>query len=114
MCTFGAFEPVTGANAMTFASTIMKIQLRYGFCHTIILDKDSKFYGVFRESLDLLKINGHVLSGNNHNPMLVERLCRYFNKGLRIMTNKRDTVRVALEALLLYSLCMEFVPGSRY
>ena len=35
MCTFGALEPVTGANATTFAAAIMKIQLRYGFCHTM-------------------------------------------------------------------------------
>ncbi len=114
MCTFGALEPVTGTNATMFASAIMKIQLWYGFCHTIVLDKDSKFYGVFQESFDLLKINRHVLSGNNHNPMLVKRLCCYFNKGLRIMTNKRDTVRVALEALLLllyaWNLCL--VPGT--
>jgi hypothetical protein len=114
MCTFGALKPVTGANAMTFALAIMKIQLRYGFCHTIVLDKDSMFYGIFHESLDVLKINCHVLSGNNHNPMLVERLCLYFNKGLRIMTNERDTVWVALEALLLllyaWNLCP--VPGT--
>jgi hypothetical protein len=76
MCTFGALEPVTGANATTFASAIMKIQLRYGFCHTVILDKEAKFFGICREALDLLKINCHVLSGDNHNPMLVERLCR--------------------------------------
>ena len=43
MCTFGALEPVSGANATTFASAIMKIQMRYGFCHTIVLDKDSNF-----------------------------------------------------------------------
>ncbi len=101
MCTFGALEPVTGANATTFASAIMKIQLCYGFCHTILLNKDSKFFGVCREALDLLKINCHVLSGNNHNPMLVERICWFFNKGLTIMCNERETVRVALESLLL-------------
>ena len=33
--------------------------------------------------------------------MLVERICRYFNKGLTIMCNERDTVQVALESLLL-------------
>jgi hypothetical protein len=33
--------------------------------------------------------------------MLVECICRYFNKGLTIMRNERDTVRVALELLLL-------------
>jgi hypothetical protein len=75
MCTFGALEPISGANATSFASAIMKIQLRFGFCHTIVLDKDSKFFGVFRESLDLLKINTHVISGDNHNAMIVKRLC---------------------------------------
>jgi hypothetical protein len=68
---FDALEPVTGANSTTFASAIMKIQLRYGFCHTIVLDKDSKFFGVCREALELLKINCHVLSGDNHNPIPV-------------------------------------------
>jgi len=52
----------------------MRIVLQYGFCHTVILDKDFKFMGVFKESLDLLNINYHVLSGNNHNSMLVERI----------------------------------------
>jgi hypothetical protein len=115
MCTFGALEPVTGANTTTFALTVMKIQLRYELCHNIVLDKDSMFYGVLREFLTLLKISCHVLSGDNHNPVLVEHLCRYFNKGLHIMTNECNTVRVALEALLLlllyaWNLCP--VPGT--
>jgi hypothetical protein len=77
MCSFGILEPVTSANTSTFASsTIMKMQLRFGFCNTVVLDKDSKFFRVCRESLDLLKINCHVLLGDNHNPMLVKRLCR--------------------------------------
>jgi hypothetical protein len=92
----------------------MKIQLRYGFCHTIILDKDSNFFGVCREALDLLKINCHVLSGNNHNPMLVDCICRFFNKGLTIMCNEHETVRVALESLLLllYAWNSCPVPGT--
>mgnify|MGYP006187703309 FL=1 len=72
MCSFACMEPVTNPSATTFASAIMKILLRYGFCHTIVLDKDTKFYGVCREALDLLQINCHVLSGANHNPMLFE------------------------------------------
>jgi hypothetical protein len=80
----------------------MKMQLlRFGFCHTVVMDKDSKFFSVCKESPDFLKINCHVLSGNNHNPMLVKRLCRYFKQGLRIMTNERNSVHVALESLLL-------------
>jgi hypothetical protein len=68
------------ADSKNFASAIMKTQLCYGFCHTIVLDKDSKFYGVYREALDLLNINCHVLSGENHNPMMVERVNRYLTK----------------------------------
>ena len=33
--------------------------------------------------------------------MIVERLNRYLNAGLRIMTNEHDSVRIALEAILL-------------
>ena len=114
MCSFGVLEPITTANATTFASALMKIFLRFGFAHTVVLDKDSKFFGVFRESLDLLKINHHVLSGDNHDGMLVERLNRYLNKGLCIMSNERDSVRVTLEALLLlvYAWNSCPVPGT--
>jgi hypothetical protein len=114
MCSFGILEPVTSTNASTFASAIMKMQPCFGFYHTVVLDKDSKFFSVFRDSLDLLKSNCHVLLGNNYNPMLVERLCRYFNKGLCIMTNKRNLVQVALEALLLLLFAWNScpVPGT--
>ncbi len=46
--------------------------------------------------------------------MLVERICRYFNKGLTIMCNERDTVRVALESLvlLLYAWNSCPIPGT--
>ena len=97
MCTFAAVEPVSNASAKTFASAILKILLRYGLSHTVVLDKDSKFLGVCRESLDLLHINCHILSGGNHNPMLVERVNRYLNKGLKIMTNERDTSGLPLK-----------------
>jgi hypothetical protein len=92
----------------------MKILLRYGFCHTVVLGKDSKFFGVCHEVIDLLKINCHILSSANHNPMIVERLNRYLTKGLKIMCNERDSVRVALEAilLLLYAWNSCPVPGT--
>jgi hypothetical protein len=101
MCTFEVMEPVANANATTYASTIMKTILFFGFCHTCFLDKDRKFFGVCREALDLLQINPHVLSSGNHNPMLVERLNQYLNKGLRIMTNECNSNCIALEAILL-------------
>ena len=79
----------------------MQIQLCYGFCHTIVLDKDSTFYSVCKEALNLLHINCRVLSGDNHNPMIVEQVNSYLTKGLKIMTNECDSVHVALEAILL-------------
>ena len=94
-------EPITHASATTFSSAIMKILLRYGFYHTAVLDKDAKFFGVCSETFDLLQINQYVLLSANHNPMLVERVNRYVTKGLKIMCNERNSVRVALEAILL-------------
>jgi hypothetical protein len=109
MCTFAAMKPVLTANTTTYASAIMKIMLQFGFCHTCVLDKDSKFYGVCHKDLDLLKVNRHVFSSGNHNPIIVEHLNCYLNAGLRIMTNERDSTCVALKAILLlidaWSLC---------
>ena len=87
MTGFSAMETIQHVNSMLFASGIMKIQLRFGFCHMIVLDKDSKFFGSFKEAVNLLQINRHVLSGGNHYPMLVEQVNHYLNKGLKIVTN---------------------------
>jgi hypothetical protein len=101
MTGFAVMEPILHANSKNFASAIMQIQLCFGFCYTIVLNKDSKFYSVCREALDLLQIDCHVLSGDIHNPMMVERVNRYLNKGLKIMTNEQDSIRIALKAILL-------------
>ncbi len=107
-------EPVLTTNATAYAAAIIKIMLRFGFCHKCVLDKDSKFYGVCHKALDLLKVNCHVLSGGNHNPKIVERLNCYLNAGLHIMTNKKDSTCIALKAILLliyaWNLCP--VPGT--
>jgi hypothetical protein len=114
MTGFMVMEPIQTPSFTTFASGMMKIQLRFGFCHTIVLDKDRKIFRAFKEAVNLLQINRHVLSGCNHNPMLVEGINWYLNKGLKIMTNKRDSVRVAMEAilLLLYAWNSSPIPGT--
>jgi hypothetical protein len=101
MTGFASMEPIQHANSKNFALGIMKIQLSYGFCHTVVLDNDSKLFGVCCKTLNLLHINCHVLSGNNHNIMIVECVNRDLTKGLKIMTNKRDSVCIAQEAILL-------------
>jgi hypothetical protein len=114
MTGFVSMEPIQHANSKNFVSSIMRTQLHYGFCHTIVLDKDSKFYSVCQEALNLLQINCHVLSGDNNNPMMVERINRYLTKGLKIMTNEQDSIHVALEAilLLLYAWNSCPIPGT--
>jgi hypothetical protein len=113
MMGFAAMEPVKHATSQIFASAVMKIQLRFGR-HTIVLDKDSKFFGAFKEACDLLQMNCHVLSGGNHNPMLVERVNRYLNKGLKVMANERGLVHITMEAilLLLYAWNSAPIPGA--
>jgi hypothetical protein len=85
---FASMEPIQHANSKNFASAIMRTQLRYNFCHTIVLDKDSKFYSIYQEALNLLQINCHILSGDKHNSMMVEHINWYLTKGLNIMTNE--------------------------
>ena len=101
MTGFSVCEDTPKQSAESFAAALMKIWLRFGFSHTIVVDKDSKFRATFEQTAALLKINIHVLSGGNHDPMLVERVIRYLNKALKIFCTERGTVKVALEAILL-------------
>jgi hypothetical protein len=95
MTGFAAMEPIKHATSQTFASAVMKLQLLFGLCHTIILDKDSKFLGALKEACDLLQLKRPILSSGNHNPMMVKRVNRYLNKGLKIITNKPGSVWIA-------------------
>jgi hypothetical protein len=101
MTGFASIEPIQHANSNNFASGIMRIQLCYRFCHTVVWDKDSKFFGVCYEAFDLLHINYHVLSGNNHNPVIIKHVNQCLTKGLKIMTNEHNSVCIALEAILI-------------
>ncbi len=112
MCSFACMESIPKPLSTTFASAIMRILLRYGFCHTAVLNKDSKFFGVCRKALVLFESNCHVLSGANHNPMLIEGVNWYLNKDLWIMCNKQDSVQVALEAILLLLYAWNLCPVS--
>ena len=88
MTSFAICELTAEPNAAAFVSALMKIWLRFGFSHTLVVDKDSKFLGVFSQTAALLKINIHVLSGENHDPMTVERVNRYLNSVLTIFLQR--------------------------
>ncbi len=74
MTGFASMEPIQHANSKHFALGIMKIQLCYRFCHTAVLDKDRKFFGVCHKALDLLHINCYVLLATNTIPWLLNVL----------------------------------------
>ena len=74
MTAFGICEPTIEQTAEVFAAALMKIWPRFGFSPTIVVDKASAFLGVFSAAATLLNINIHVLSGKNHDPMIVECL----------------------------------------
>lgn len=101
MTSIAIAEDTAEPNSHAFASALMKIWLRFGFSHTIVVDKDSKFLSVFAQTTALLKINIHVLSGENHDSQLVKRICRYLNSCLTVFCNKRGNNRVALEGILM-------------
>jgi hypothetical protein len=101
MTGFAVMELVKHSTSTTFASALIKVQLCFGLCHTIVLNKDTKFFGTFKEACDLLQLNCHVLTGYNHNLMMVKHINCYLNKGLKIMANNQGTGRIAMEAILL-------------
>lgn len=92
----------------------MKIQLRYGIAHILVVDKDSKFYGNFKDTASLLKMNLHTLSGGNHDAMLVEQINQFLNKTLKIFCNEHDSIQVAVEDILLslYAWNSAPIPGT--
>jgi hypothetical protein len=56
MTGISAMEPIQHVNSTNFVTGITKIQLRFGFCHTIVLNKDSKFFRVFKEAVNLREL----------------------------------------------------------
>ena len=92
----------------------MKIWTRFGFSHTIVVDKDSKFRGVFAKTSKLPGINMHLLSGKNYDPMLIECVDRFPNASLTIFCNEQGTNKFFQEGVLvsLYAWNSASMPGS--
>ncbi len=111
---FACCESVTTVNALSFVAAIMKIQLRYGIAHNLAIDKDSQFYGTFKDTTSLFKINIHTLSSGNHDTMLVEQINWFLIKTLKIFCNKRGFIPVAVEGILLslYAWNSATIPGT--
>ena len=59
--------------------------------HTIVLDRDSKFFKTFQKPCELLELNVHTLSSDNHDPMIIEHINRFLNKGLKILCQERES-----------------------
>ena len=101
MTFFGICKPTAKQNASKFISALMNIWLLFGFYHTIVVEKDIKFLGVFAQTSALLNINIDVLSGENYDPIIVERIYRFLNSSLTVFYNDRCNNRVSLEGILM-------------
>ena len=101
MCMFAVAKPVTNPSGMVYAQALLMIVLRFGLAHTSVLGADKKFYNSFRQMCKLLRLNVHTISGENHDPRLVERVNLYVNKGLKIFTQEREIPTISQEAVLL-------------
>ena len=112
MRTFAVAEPVPESNSTTYAQTLSMIMLRFGLAHTILIDKNSKFYAVFAQSCLLLFLNVQTVISENHDAIIVERVNRYLNKCLKIFNHGRGTPAVSREAisLLIYAWNSCLVP----
>ena len=110
MTSFGICEPTAEQNASAFASALMKIWLRFGFYHTIVVDKDSKFPGIFSQTNTLISINIHVLSSENNDPIFVERIFWFLNSCINVFWNERGNNCIALEGILMYLYAWNYAP----
>ena len=75
--------------------------LRFGMSHTIVLDRDSKIFKIFKATCELLELNVHTLSSNNHDLMIVDRVTKYLNKGLKILCQEQESTQIGREGILL-------------
>ena len=101
MCTFAVAEPVSKIDSTIYAQALLMIMLCFGLAHTIVLDKDSKFYATFAPSCQLMNLNFHTISSKTHEPMIVERINRYLNKGIKTFSEESGTTAVSREAILI-------------
>ncbi|KAL3794570.1 hypothetical protein HJC23_008026 [Cyclotella cryptica] len=103
------FPVLKKANSTSFAKALMKIILTHGIplrlCSIKIANSTAR-----SETCDLLQMNVHTLSGDNHKGMLVERFNRYLNRGLRVLMNERESVRVSDEAIDLLAYAWNSAP----
>ena len=110
MPSFGIYKPTAEKDASSFASALMNIWLRFEFYPTIVVGKKRKFPGVFNQTAALLNINIHVLSGENNDPMIVERIRRFLNSCLTFFCNERGNNCVALEGILMSLYAWNYAP----
>ena len=101
MTSFTVAELSLQQTAQSMASSLMKVWPQFGFSHTIVVTKANSFLRVFAETTALLGINIHVLSSENYDPTIVERIDHFLNSCLTIFCNKPGTTQVAQEGILM-------------
>ena len=115
MPSFQVTTPTSEQNAKSIASALMQIWLWFVFSHTIVIGKDSRLHEVFAETAELLHIDIHILSAENHDPMLVEHVYHILNFSLAMFfLTSTVLLKVAQETVLLsiYTWNSAHIPGT--
>ena len=100
MTGFAISESTLDQTAKTLASILIKIWLQFRFYHTIVVNKARSSLNSFVETTALLKIHIPVLSGEKHDPVIVEQIIRFHNSSLNFF-NERGTNRFNGEGILM-------------
>ena len=101
MTRFAVAEPSPEQTAVSMASSLMKFWLCFRFSYTIVVDKASIFLNIFAETADLVGIDIYILSGENQDPTIVERINQFLNSCLTIYCNECSTTKFSQEGILM-------------
>ena len=110
MTGFVMIEPIREYSSEEFERAYYVCMLWYGISHRLITDADSKFQEIFKQMINMLKINHHETARGHHDPILVERFNRFLNSCLKVFTNDRNSIRVFLEGALLAAYSWNSAP----
>ena len=110
MTGFAAIEPVIEATSESLAKAVYKIFMRYGLCHMIMINPDSKCKGRFKGMTALLTFQHHMCARGHHDTILVERFNRFLNSALTVFDNDRESNMVFIEGSFTVCYTWNSVP----
>lgn len=89
------------------------VLLVVGICCMVVVDDDSKFWGLCERMCDAQGLKFHPLAKGNHKALRVEHFNCFLNKVITVESNNRDTNRVFPEAAHVAAYAWNLAPIDR-